>query len=98
VYEKHQLSNLERQYKANQEVVYRMEEKVIELRERQNRLGDDEQVMIQYAHDVEVQISNTTKDLQVKRLELEALRRAVFFRSDVISITICLHCRWLARQ
>lgn len=75
VYEKHQLSNLQRQHKANQEVVYRMEEKITDLRERQGRLGDDEQAMIQYAHDVEVQISNTTKDLQVKQLELEALRK-----------------------
>ncbi|GAB5589148.1 Structural maintenance of chromosomes protein 1 [Umbelopsis nana] len=75
VYEKHQLSNLQRQHKTNQEVVYRMEEKITDLRERQGRLGDDEQAMIQYAHDVEVQISNTTKDLQVKQLELEALRK-----------------------
>lgn len=52
-----------------------MEEKLTELRDRQTRLGDDEQVLIQYAHDVEVQISNTTKDLEVRKMEVEALRR-----------------------
>jgi hypothetical protein len=75
VYEKHQLSNLQRQFKTNQETTLRMEEKLAELRDRQSRLGDDEQVLIQYAHDVEVQISNTTKDLEIKKLEVEALRR-----------------------
>lgn len=75
VYEKHQLSNLQRQFKTNQETTLRMEEKLTELRDRQTRLGDDEQVLIQYAHDVEVQISNTTKDLEVRKMEVEALRK-----------------------
>ncbi|KAI8575705.1 hypothetical protein K450DRAFT_260414 [Umbelopsis ramanniana AG] len=74
VYEKHQLSNLQRQFKSNQEMTLRMEEKLTELRDRQTHLGDDEQVLIQYGHDVEVQISNTTKDLEVRKMELEALR------------------------
>ncbi|CAM0136232.1 unnamed protein product [Umbelopsis sp. WA50703] len=75
VYEKHQLSNLQRQYKANQEVLSRMAEKLTDIRDRQSHLVTEEKTLIDYTHDVEVQISDTTKGLAVKRAELESLRR-----------------------
>lgn len=52
-----------------------MEEKVTDIRDRQSHLVTEEKTLIDYSHDVEVQISDTTKDLTVKRAELEKLRK-----------------------
>jgi hypothetical protein len=52
-----------------------MAEKLTDIRDRQSHLVTEEKTLIDYTHDVEVQISDTTKGLAVKRAELESLRR-----------------------